>query len=106
MARYWLSFRLHDSDGWEKTYGDRLAALNAEIKAASGNGKNWWFETTSFFVFNSTETIGTLVTRVTRAIAVSVDLVVIGSNDAKTGRAIGNLQDRDILTLIPGMTKV
>jgi hypothetical protein len=103
---YWLSFRLHDSDGYEKTYSARLTDLNAEIKAACGNGSNWWFETTSFFAFSSAESIDTIVLRVKRAIAEEVDLVIVGMVNYKSSRAIGNLGDRDILTLMPSMKKV
>ena len=103
---YWLSFRLHDSDGYEKTYNARLSKLDAEINASSGNGSNWWFETTSFFVFSTEESIDTIVLRVKRAIDVKVDLVIIGMTNFKGSRAVGHLADRDILTLIPHMKKV
>lgn len=103
---YWLSFRLHDSGGYERTYDERLSDLTSEIKAASGNDGNWWFETTSFFVFTSAETIDTIVTRVKRAINLDVDLVVIGKPEFKAGRVVGKLVDHDILSLIPFMKKV
>ena len=102
---YWLSFRLHDSDGWEATYDQRRADLDEEIKLASGNGSNWWFSTTSFFIFRSDESLDTLVTCVKRAIAESVDLVVIGMNDYKGGCVIGHVADKDIFALVPDMKK-
>lgn len=103
---YWLSFRLRDSDGYEGTYNDRLTDLTEEIRAACGAGGNWWYETTSFFIFTSDETIDTIVYRVKRAIDVDVDLVVIGKPDYKTGRVVGCLADPDILSIIPFMKKV
>ncbi len=103
---YWLSFRLHDSDGYERSYNERLNKLTAEIKASCGNGSRWWFETTSFFVFASDEAIDTIVARIKRAIDTKVDLVVFGKTAYKTARAVGKLDDQDILTLIPDMKKV
>jgi hypothetical protein len=106
MTSYWLSFRLRDSDGWERTYQQRLSDLHDEIEAASGGGRSWWLETTSFYIFNSEEDIGSLYLRITRAIAEEVDLVVIGMNDFKGGWVIGDLQDRDLLTLMPDIKKL
>jgi len=60
----------------------------------------------SFFAFRTNEPLETLVVRVKRAIAEGVDLVVIGSNENRAGRTVGNLQDRDILALVPGMKEV
>lgn len=106
MVSYWLSFRLHDSDGWERTYNKRLTALHAEIEAASGGGADWWYETTSFYIFSSSETVDVLIHRVKRAIAESVDLVVIGMNEFKGGWIIGELQDADVFALAPDMHRV
>lgn len=102
---YWLSFRLHDSDGYEATYSQRLKALNDEIEAACGNHNKWWFETTSFFIFASVETTDQIVTRIKRAIDTDVDLVVLGKTDYKTGRVVGRCKDQDIFTLVPFMKK-
>lgn len=106
MTSFWLSFRLHDSDGWEDTYNERRAALYDEIETASGGGKNWWISTTSFIIFNSDETIDSMIFRVKRAIAEEVDLVVIGMNAFLGGWIIGNLEDADILRIVPGLIKV
>jgi hypothetical protein len=97
---------LRDSDGWERTYQDRLQALHDEIMAASGGGANVWLDTTSFYIFNSNESAGTIIARIRRAIADQVDLVVLGMNEYKGGWIIGDLQDTDILALVPGMTTV
>jgi len=105
MTSYWLSYRIHDKDGWEDTYDERRQELIDEIKNSCGNGSNWWFTTTSFFIFESSESIDTLVTRVKRAIAESVDLVVVGMNDKKGGRVIGHCPDKDIFALAPDMKK-
>jgi hypothetical protein len=106
MAVYWLSFRLKDSDGYERTYNDRLSKLNDELKASCGNGSNWWFETSSFFIFETAESIDTIVTRIKRAIAVAADIVVIRAMDTKTGRVIGRCEDGDIFKLVPYLEKV
>jgi hypothetical protein len=101
VAEYWLSFRIHDSDGFEKTYEKRREALVEQIRLASGDGSRWWFDTTSFFIFKSAESIDAIVTRVKKAIDQRVDLVVVRYLDQKTGRIVGHLNDRDILTLAP-----
>lgn len=103
---YWLSFRLHKSDGYERTYDQRLQDLNDEIKAASGDGANWWLETTSFFIFRSSESLDTIVARVRRAIDDDVDLVVLRKMNNQSGRVIGACKDKDIFKLVPYMTAV
>lgn len=100
---YWLSFRLNDSGQWADTYDHRYDALIDVIKT-SCNGK-WWFETSSFFLFASTRTADQLVSSIKMAIAESVDLVVLGKTDYKTGRVIGNCKDKDIYELVPFMKK-
>lgn len=106
MISYWLSFRLHDKDGWQRTYQKRLDALRNEIELASGGGRNWWTETTSFYIFSSAEGIDAIVTRVKRAVAEQVDIVVIGQNAYLGGRVVGNCSNQDIFTLAPSFTKV
>ena len=101
---YWLSFRLHDSDGYEKTYNKRLEALNDTIMEACGHAR-WWLETTSFYLFASAESTDQIATRVKRAIVEKVDLVVFGKTDFKAGRVVGNCQDPDIFDLVPFMKK-
>jgi hypothetical protein len=101
MTSYWLSFRLHDEDGWENSYDQRRKDLIGEIEACCGNGSNWWYSTTSFFIFESSEDISSIVTRVKRAIDQKVDLVVIGMNDYKGGRVVGRCLDNDIFALVP-----
>lgn len=103
---YWLSHRLHDSDGWQATYADRLQGLHDEIAASSGDGANWWLSTTSFYIFNSQESLDDIAIRVKRAIAEAVDLVVVGMNEFKGGYVIGNCPDGDIFLLVPDMVQV
>ena len=106
MSVYWLSFRLKDSEGYERTYSKRLQDLDDEIKVSCGNGSKWWFETSSFFIFDSQESLTTIVTRVKRAIDVDVDLVVIRLMNNQDGRVIGNCTDPDIFTLVPHLKPV
>ena len=103
---YWLSFRLKDSDGYERTYDDRLGKLTEELRASSGDAGKWWYETSSFFIFKTTETIDTIVTRIKRAIDAKVDIVVVRMMDKQTGRVIGKCDDADIFALVPYMKKV
>lgn len=103
---YWLSFRLKDSDGYERTYDDRLEKLNDEIRQSCGNNSMWWFETTAFFIFKTAESIDTITARVKRAINTAVDIAVVRQMDSKTGRVIGKCDDADIFKLVPYMKKV
>lgn len=100
---YWLTFRLRDSGGWERTYHQRLADLDAEVKAAAGS--DWWAEPTSFYIFSSEEGISAIVARVKRAIDEEADLVVIGMTAVKGGRIVGAVDDKDIYRLFPDATK-
>ena len=70
----WLSFRLSDSGQWAASYDKRYKDLVDEIKDAAG-GQKWWYETSSFFLFASSETTDTLVLRIKRAIDVRADLL-------------------------------
>lgn len=105
MTSYWLSFRLHDSDGWQDTYEDRRKALEKVVRDSSGDGPNLWLDSTSFFVFASDDDLDNLALKVKRAIAEQVDLVVIGMNDYLGGRVIGHIEDDDIFALIPSIKK-
>jgi len=97
---------LEDEGKYASTYSERYTALNNEIKAASGDGANWWFETTSFITFTTNEAIDAIVDRVKRSIDETGDLVVIGNYDVKQGRIVGHLKDRDLLSLVPSMKEV
>lgn len=57
--KYAVSFRLKNATCAGSTYGERLESLMAQIRATG----NTWEETTSFALFSSSETIGTLIDR-------------------------------------------
>jgi len=100
MAAYWLSFRLDAN----QTYTERYDALYAAINNCSSS---WWVESSSFIVFESDDSIDTIATKVKRAIAPGVDLVIIGMPDFKTARLIGNVEHQDIISqLMPFIKKV
>lgn len=99
MGVYWLSFRLAE----EGDYDLRYKGLYAAIESRS---TKWWFETSSFILFESAESIGTLSTAVKAAIDPSKDLVVLGMTEIKDMRVIGVYEDRDIESLVPFMKKV
>lgn len=103
---YWLTYRIHDREGYERTYKERVTALHDELKAASGGGERWWFETGAFFYFTSEERLAQLLVRILRAIDESVDLVVIGCVDRRQGHVVGRLRDPSIFGLVPYLTQV
>jgi hypothetical protein len=102
---YWLSYRLKDSGGYERTYEERETKLHDEIRQSCGNSNKWWYETTSFFIFKTSEAIDTISARVKRAIAAEADIVVVRQMDSKVGRVIGKCADADIFDLVPYMKK-
>lgn len=94
MATYWLSFRIKD----DATYSERYNALVETVRV---NSSKWWLETSSFFVFNSSDGIDDLATAVKYAIDEAIDIVLIGMPDFKSARLIGANKDQDIFALIP-----
>lgn len=100
MATYWLSFRIADDAG----YSDRYDKLIETVKALK-TGNNWWFETTSFFIFDSEHNADGIAASVKKAISPTVDIAILGMTDFKTARAIGAVKDQDIFTLVPFMKK-
>jgi hypothetical protein len=98
----WLSFRVAEKTTTKGSYGERYDALT---KAVDGFTTAYWAETSSFYVFNSALDIDQIVQKVKAAIDVSCDKVVIGSNDTKTFRAIGDIQHLKTLQDLVGFAK-
>ena len=99
MATYWLTFRIHDDEGYEK----RRDAVYDVINKLS---TKWWVEPTSFIAFASGSSADQIATAVKSAFNPRTDLALLGMTDFKTARVIGASTDQDIFELIPFATKV
>lgn len=100
MAAYWMSFRIHNDQGYTAAYEKLIAAVK---KSVSGK---WWYEPTSFYAFESEDNISQLAGQLKQAIRPDRDLIILGMPDFKAGRVIGKCDDQDIFSIIPFMKKV
>ena len=100
MDTYWLSFRIADTASYERRYEALISAIGQVADQSC-----WWFETTSFYLFQSEHDIDAIAAHIGASINQSLDLVVIGKTDYKTGRVVGRCDDGDIFKLVPFMKK-
>jgi hypothetical protein len=94
---YWVTFRIEEIGNAEAR---RKALYDAVSECANGQ---WWKEPTSFVLFESDLTIGSIAARLKRAIDLKNDVVLIGMPDFKGGRVIGKVKDRDLFDLWEGV---
>ena len=94
MAVYWLTFRLAS----DATYSDRYDALKESIR---GMASAWWYEPSSFFLFESSEDIDRVAANVGSVINAAKDIVLIGMPDYKSARVLGASTDKDLFKLMP-----
>jgi hypothetical protein len=95
MAVYWLSYRIHE----DETGDERRENLVNEVQ----NGltlTDYWHETTSFIVFNSTARIDVLARRFKSQIDPKVDLFLMRAMESKLAYICGHYQDLDIFNLM------
>jgi hypothetical protein len=97
MAVYWISFRLHDDQSYQKRYDALYAAVQ-------GISSKWWLDSTSFIVAESSASIDTLAGTIETVVG-SKDLVLIGMPEYKSARLIGETDDSDIFQLMPFVKK-
>lgn len=98
---YWLSFRLADDGAADK----REEALVAAVRKLAATSGPCWQSNPSFLMFRSAYPLGTVAARIAASINPSRDTAVVGIVDQRGGWAIGVLEDRDILELVPGMKR-
>ncbi|MGF7148038.1 hypothetical protein FHS96_001647 [Sphingomonas zeicaulis] len=98
---YWISFRLAD-DGEASEREQALVGVVRKLAATSGP---CWQSNPSFLMFRSAYPLGTVASRVAGSINTARDTAVVGIVDQRGGWAIGVLEDRDILELVPGMKR-
>lgn len=103
MTTFWLTFRISDKTVDSKTYDDRYQDLTNSIK--SNVSSKYWEQTTSFYVFDSDQTIDQLANTFKKLISISDDLFLIRELGRASAYICGKNDDADIYTLIPYLKK-
>lgn len=100
MSVYWATFRLSDMTVGGRNYDARYAAL---IKAVEGHrSTRWWYEPTSFWLFDSASTRAQIAASVKAAIAPTHDLFLIGSMEQTGATLVGKAEElAELRKLIP-----
>lgn len=98
MARYWVSFRVNDSEK-KATYVKRRQSI---YDAMESMASKFWKETTSFIVFESElESTKSVTTHLTRQLLEGYDTVVVRKVDHTNCFIWGLIDDPDIFELMP-----
>ena len=98
MAAYWITFRIAYESAGGRSYDDRYEAFTSAVVASASN---YWAQTTSFYVIESSSSIDALTATLKREFAPSKDLFLIRQVDTKSARICGQNDDNDIFTLMP-----
>lgn len=90
---------------WEtddKAYNRIYAAVQEAIKEGL-NPADWWNETTSFYVVKSDKTASAFAAHIwnTAKMRMSKDKLLVLDANVKAGRAIGNIEDPTLYSLLP-----
>lgn len=98
MEVYWLSFRIStERPCSQSTYQSRYDALMGELR---NHSIELWSETTSFVIFSSKSTIGTLVNAFKAAIDIRCDHFIIRKMDNKNAIICGKVQDDTVFGML------
>lgn len=98
MATYWITFRIAYESVGGRSYDDRYDAFTEAIVA---NASNYWAQTTSFYIIESSSSIDTLTETLKRKFAPSKDLFLIRQVDTKSAKICGQNEDNDIFIFMP-----
>jgi hypothetical protein len=101
MKTYFVSFRIADIGNTGPIY----RGLQDAIQSLAGSGP-WWYETTSFYVFNSELSAAQIAAHLKSEIRPSMDILAVGSLTHKSGAVIGKCTDQDIFALAPFWKKL
>lgn len=103
MSVYWISFRIANEKVGNRSYDDRLKALNDTI---GKHCSDWWGDTTSFYAFESIATLHTVAIAVKQAIAPTHDVVIMRAMDVKEAYIIGAFKKENIFKMLDYLKKV
>ena len=98
MTIYWITFHKEEEIVGGKNWNDRYNAL---IAAIDQNSSRWWYETTSFIVFDSISSIDGLAYKFKATIAPSKDLFLLRVMDSRSARVCGRITDQTIFMVMP-----
>ena len=98
MTIYWITFHIEEEIVGGKNWNDRYNAL---IAAIDQNSSRWWYETTSFIVFDSISSIDGLAYKFKATIAPSNDLFLLRVMDSRSARICGRITDQTIFMVMP-----
>jgi hypothetical protein len=98
MTIYWITFHIEEEIVGGKNWNDRYNAL---IAAIDQNSSRWWYETTSFIVFDSISSIDGLAYKFKATIAPSKDLFLLRVMDSRSARVCGRITDQTIFMVMP-----
>jgi hypothetical protein len=98
MTIYWITFHIEEEIVGGKNWNDRYNAL---IAAIDRNSSRWWYETTSFIVFDSISSIDGLAYKFKATIAPSKDLFLLRVMDSRSARVCGRITDQTIFMVMP-----
>jgi len=96
MTIYWITFHVEDEIVGGKNWNDRYNAL---IAAIDRNSSRWWYETTSFIVFDSISSIDGLAYKFKATIAPFLFLLRV--MDSRSARVCGRITDQTIFMVTP-----
>ena len=102
MSVYWLTFRIHEAEVGGRSQERRSADLNETIRKVT---TQWWVESSSFIVLESSHGLVHIITSCKAAIAPSHDLLLVRAMDTKSAYITGLVQDQDIFKLMPYLKK-
>jgi hypothetical protein len=93
LTVYWLSSRLLDDKNYAKRHGNFLKVVKAL-------DSNYWHETTSFIVFESSHSITAIARALKKVIDPKVDHFLIRMMESKSARICGPIPNRRIFDLL------
>jgi hypothetical protein len=95
MAIYAVSFDLE----YDTTYQERYRSFMEQVK----KGSDWWADTTSFVVVQTSETIDSFCSRIwtQSGFSSSKDLYLVFDTEKLSARIRGKIKNRQIFKLMP-----
>lgn len=96
---YWVSFRIHNDQTYEKRY-DSL------ISAVQNNSTLWWAETSSFFLVRSGDSLLGLGAKLVTGLRASTDILIMRQVGVQSAAYFGAIKDQDYFSFFPEAKKL
>ena len=101
MTMYWLAFRISEQSIGDTEAEQRRDGLYEAVRVLASK---WWIEPSSFILFESKSPIDDIAAHCRMAIA-EEDLVLISTLDSQEARVLGTVDDGDLMSLMPQLTR-